>query len=698
MEANYPVQLRLLGNTQPASPGIRRLNVGTPPLGYAPTCHPPSTSEIPSMQQKVAQIRPNLEQHLTQAISTSKSSQAALVDLSEAIGKNFQAEGCVILPQPDNFIPHPPWLASDFKTGFKGRQLQDQFLDLLAYLVNQIDWMDREFLAIANLQAIAPNYEIQPELRSKSLLILSTQFQEQVNGVIVLVQAQSYVWKESDVAMIQSICPQVAIAISQARLEQQLQQQVNYQTLIDQLTTAIRNDWDLEEIFRLAVEGTASALEANRGMLLLFKYADPLHKSRKLEGIPKTKANVSVEWSRLEGAEGGVISLESPPFWASDCSICQQLLTGTLNPVIVPASEIRGTVNSPESNSPESGPRQAIASVFKLQPSDALLLMPLENQGTVLGCLVLQQDRPRQWSNQDISFVKLAAAQLSTAIIQTRTLKQIQSVVQERTSQLQRSLEVQARLYEKSRQQVEQLRRLNEEREEFLSTISHELRTPLTSMTLAIRMLRQANLPPDRQSKYLDILEQQCAQETNLINDLLALRKLEANPTHNPLQKMDIRYLIQGAVQSVEASWGDCNLSLLLDLPEEGVTVYTDPDSLNRILLELLSNARKYSEPGSTVELKLVHESCARQVILSLRNMGDGILPEVLPHIFDKFRRGEGVTQRAIQGTGLGLALVKGLVEHLSGTIAVTSQPQVVGSAWETCFTLTLPQSPQGTA
>jgi len=685
MEASYPAQLKPLGNAKPVGLRIRRLNLGTSPLGCPSKSPPPFSPEASPMHPKVAQITLNLKQHLTQALSTSTSAQAALVDLSEAIGKTVEAEGCVILPQPSSSITCPHWLASGFKDG----QLRDQLLDLLAHLVNETNWMDQEFLAIANLQAIAQDYDIQPDLRSKSILIVSTQCKGQVNGVIALVHSQPYVWKESDIAMIQSISPQVAIAISQAHLERQLQQQVSYQALIDQLTTAIRNEWDLEEIFRLAVEGTASALEVNRGMLLLFKYSDPLHKSRKLEGIPKTKANVSAEWSRLEQAEEVVTTLSSSPFWASDCYICQQVLTGKPNPVIVPASDALVTANSEASDA-----SQAIAPIFKLQPSDALLLMPLENQGTVLGCLVLQQDRPRQWSAQELSFVKLAAAQLSTAIIQTRTLKQIQSIVQERTSQLQRSLEVQAKLYEKSRQQVEQLRRLNEEREEFLSTVSHELRTPLTSMTLAIRMLRQASLPPDRQSKYLDILEQQCTQETNLINDLLALRKLESNPTHNPLQKIDVRYLIQGAVQSIESSWADRNLSLNLDLPEEASMIYTDPDSLNRILLELLSNARKYSEPGSTVELKLVCESHSRQVILSLRNLGDGIAPEVLPYIFDKFRRGDGVTQRAIQGTGLGLALVKGLVEHLNGTIAVTSQPHAASSVWETCFTLTLPQSP----
>ncbi len=102
----------------------------------------------------------------------------------------------------------------------------------------------------------------------------------------------------------------------------------------------------------------------------------------------------------------------------------------------------------------------------------------------------------------------MVSTQLSNAIIQSQTLRQVQGLVEERTAQLQRSLEVQAKLYEKTRQQLEQLRQLNELKDEFVSTMNHELRTPLTSMSLAIRMLRQSTaLPPERQAKYLDILE-----------------------------------------------------------------------------------------------------------------------------------------------------------------------------------------------
>jgi signal transduction histidine kinase len=111
-------------------------------------------------------------------------------------------------------------------------------------------------------------------------------------------------------------------------------------------------------------------------------------------------------------------------------------------------------------------------------------------------------------------------------------------------------------------------------------------------------------------------------------------------------------------------------------------------------LLELLTNAGKYSEPNNGITLTIKHRvtDTVNEVILSLSNLGSGIPPEELPYIFEKFRRGQGATQNAVQGTGLGLALVKSLVQHVGGTITVSSDPTDDNSIWETCFTLTLPQ------
>ncbi|HEY9639758.1 MAG TPA: GAF domain-containing protein, partial [Coleofasciculaceae cyanobacterium] len=334
----------------------------------------PSSPEDPPMQQKVAQTRPDLAQHLTQAILASKSPQAALVNVSQVIGETFHAEACLIMPQSrSQATAHPGyWVDKELQT------VPSQ--DLLAsveHLVNQANWSEEQFLAVPQPQAITQSDQINPDLQSKSVVLVGTQFQGQVNGVIALVQSQPYSWKESDVHLLQSLSPQVAIAISQAQLEYQLQQQVRYQSLIDQLTAAIRNAWELEEIFKLAVEGTASALEVNRSILLLFKYEDPLYKTRNLEGIPKTKAHVVAEWSQQVNAEESPIqasSTQNTSFWASNCYVCQQVLTGKLDPVIIAASE--SALSSEEADA-----NQEIAPVFQLQPPHALLLLPLENQG-----------------------------------------------------------------------------------------------------------------------------------------------------------------------------------------------------------------------------------------------------------------------------------------------------------------------------
>lgn len=253
-------------------------------------------------------------------------------------------------------------------------------------------------------------------------------------------------------------------------------------------------------------------------------------------------------------------------------------------------------------------------------------------------------------------------------------------------------------------EQVEQLRQLNQLKDEFLSTISHELNTPLTNMKMAIKMLHQPQLPSDRQVKYLDILDQELTREHNLIRDLLTLQQLESEQPSLQPQKLDLKYLISELAQSFEQKWTDKGLILALDdhsgsASEASPKIYTDPDSLRRILLELLTNAGKYSDPDTTVRLGVTHQvnQQKNQIVLTVTNIGPGISPREQAYIFEPFRRGQGVTQKAVPGTGLGLALVKCLVQHLNGTIEVSSS-STLNASTETCFTLILPQFLNSTA
>ncbi len=275
-----------------------------------------------------------------------------------------------------------------------------------------------------------------------------------------------------------------------------------------------------------------------------------------------------------------------------------------------------------------------------------------------------------------------------------QTLRQAQVVADERTAQLQSSQGLLTKLQAAGRRRVEQLDEANRLKDEFISAISHELRTPLTSMSLAIKMLRQPGIDSDRQTRYLDILQQQCAQEINLINDLLTIQQLETNQADfdssacakGDRQLIMLESLLQPLIARFQETWASKNLQLKVLLPSN-LQWYTDSESLTRILQELLTNAGKYAHPETIVELTA--EQVAGNVVLKVIDRGKLITAADLPYIFQKFRRGKGMTQQAVAGTGLGLALVKSLVQHLQGEVSVTS----TGSepVAETCFQVSLP-------
>jgi signal transduction histidine kinase len=245
-------------------------------------------------------------------------------------------------------------------------------------------------------------------------------------------------------------------------------------------------------------------------------------------------------------------------------------------------------------------------------------------------------------------------------------------------------------LQHQAQRSTEQLRYLNYLKEDFLSTLNHELRTPLTSMMLAIRMLRRSDLTPERTAMYLDILDQQCSREINLVNDLLMLQTVDAKTVRATTAPTDLVQALKQIAEQELSRFTTAQLHLELDLPATSVVMATSSEYLARVLQELLTNACKYSAPGSVVTLSLEDNRVDRRSVrIRLTNTGEGIQSEELPHIFEKFRRGNNATRKAIPGTGTGLALVKGLVEQLGGTIAVASDPCDEVS-WQNCFTIDL--------
>lgn len=645
-----------------------------------------------------------LGQQINEIILNSSDSKTLLHEIAQAVGAAFWVDCCLIMTTSDS--TEIGYWQSEEVSAAAATQRQEEDNNSVMPSQQQVLTIKKQLLslmpassvlAIEDMEAIATSESWHLPLSMRAVMAIGI-CQGKINGVISLIKSQPYQWSEPEKEHALAIAAPVAIAISQVLQTEaisSLQQQVNIfnqsQSLLKQLALSSRSSLDLPQIFSRAIAGTAQALQVERGLLLTLKYSHPLFKTRS-KSIPKAQVTVVAEWHSANVSDVPVpSSLLNQSFWLSDNWLCQQAFIKFPQPLVIDAEHLEAIESATDT------------ALFNLN-SPAVLIVPIENGGTLLGFLVLQDGSDidaslslttRVWHPEELALVELVSAQISNAIIQSQTLRQVQALVEERTAQLQRSLEVQAKLYEKTRQQVDQLRHVNQLKDEFVSTMNHELRTPLTSMNLAIRMLRQAaGLPPERQAKYLDILEQQCNQEINLVNDLLKLQELESHKAPLNLETIDLKPRIHSLVYSFTEKWADKRLNITVDLPEAPLFLQTDVDSLERILQELLTNAGKYSDSDTTVLLTATQSSNQqdKQIILTLTNFGSGISSEDVTHIFDKFRRGQGVTQQAIQGTGLGLALVKCLVQHLNGTIAVTSNPDSQSAAWKTCFTLTLPQ------
>jgi len=208
---------------------------------------------------------------------------------------------------------------------------------------------------------------------------------------------------------------------------------------------------------------------------------------------------------------------------------------------------------------------------------------------------------------------------------------------------------------------------------------------------MSIKNLRLPGITAERQGKYLDILEQECTKEINLINDLLTLQKSESEQEPLQVETVDLNSKVQELSAALEGKLVDKGLSITVDLPKKSLILQTERESFDRILQELLNNAYAYSEHDTVIRLQAFHkvEAQINQVIIKVTNTGRAISEEEATYIFDKFRRGKG---RWHPGTGLGLALVKSLVQHLNGAIAVESRQISDSPLSEVSFTLTLPQ------
>ncbi|MBE9129709.1 response regulator, partial [Coleofasciculus sp. LEGE 07081] len=231
----------------------------------------------------------------------------------------------------------------------------------------------------------------------------------------------------------------------------------------------------------------------------------------------------------------------------------------------------------------------------------------------------------------------------------------------------------------------------NRIKDEFLAVVSHELRTPLNPILGWSKLLRTHNLNPAKTELALETIERNASLQAQLIDDLLDVSRILRGKLKLNACSIDLANPIAAAIETVRlaATAKSINIETILD--ENRGLVSGDPNRLQQIVWNLLSNAIKFTPPQGRVEIRLQHLEAESQ--LQVSDTGKGIDPDFLPHVFEHFRQEDSTTTRTAGGLGLGLAIVRYLVELHGGTIEAQSSGEGKG----TTFTMKLPliSSPQ---
>jgi signal transduction histidine kinase/ActR/RegA family two-component response regulator len=225
----------------------------------------------------------------------------------------------------------------------------------------------------------------------------------------------------------------------------------------------------------------------------------------------------------------------------------------------------------------------------------------------------------------------------------------------------------------------------NHLKDEFLATVSHELRTPLNAVMGWARMLRSMELSPERAKHALTIIDRNAAILAHLIEDLLDVSRMVAGTLHLAPQPVDLVAVAQAAIDAVQPLALAANVDVRFSHNPDAIEpVKGDPDRLQQVLWNLLANAIKFTPEGGRVDLFI--EPSNDHIEIRVVDTGQGISPDFLPHVFERFRQAHGAPTRRHGGLGVGLAIVRQLVELHGGTVHAASEGLGRGATFTICL------------
>ena len=291
-----------------------------------------------------------------------------------------------------------------------------------------------------------------------------------------------------------------------------------------------------------------------------------------------------------------------------------------------------------------------------------------------MSTLAATSDVPRTWQPREVRLLETVAERIWLAIEKLRTDAALRAS-EER-------LHILYAQEQSARQEAEAANRL---KDDFLATVSHELRTPLTSILGYAQLLQTRERDPAYTARTVDRIVRSAQAQAQLIEDLLDVSRIVTGKLRLDRRTVNLIGVIHMAIDTVRPTLDAKALRLELDLNPEVSIIVGDSNRLQQIVWNLLINAAKFTPHGGVIRISL--QSALDVAELQVSDTGQGIATEFLPYVFDRFRRAESTSNRTHGGLGLGLSIVRHLVEMHGGTVHVES----AGPGTGTTFTVRLP-------
>ena len=590
------------------------------------------------LRNRTAELRRTLrQQSLLNAIASSVDSAApyheSIAAIAESIARNFEVSGSILRLFENNE------LTKDYSA--YSQSADDPSLDLSE--LAQVITLQSKIVVIndiANDQRISETDKlIYNQLNIKSVLFVPLEVQQECLAMLALYHCEiPHLWSSDELDLIELAADQAAIVTSRARAYDRIQELAKRESLLNTITSTIRSSLEPQKIFASITQQLGQALNAESCALSLWTEEEHYLRCVGLHLLdPDEAAKNTIKFDEAELPQSIVNIGINPVFRA---------LIESKQPVA-----ITDLLESPEWN---------MADLPLRSTSRSLLIVPLLSDGKIIGSISMRQNQhPRQWKPEEISLVQAVAAQAAIAVQQ-------------------------ANLFQTTRQQAQQLLELDRQKTEFFQNLSHEFRTPLTLTIGPLEAAIEQSLPlPYDQSV---IALRNCRRLLRLVNQLLDIQRLDAGKMQSCFRPCS---LIEFASQTIESFRPYCdrkNIHLFSEFSEECPEIYLDLEKFDKVLYNLLSNAMKFTPSDGSITVHIGTDNMGEYCILSVRDTGIGIREDQLPFLFDRFRQAEGSVNRSYEGSGLGLALVKELVNLHGGSISVASD-----YGYGTTFTISIP-------